>query len=94
MPLLQYIFWCKRKFEKHVQHCTGRLGFVYCFQNESLETNENYLKHKKDFLFTVTGDLETATGYISEIEGGFTFATSCCFMFNFNLKLQMIPISC
>ena len=88
------LFLYNRKFKKHVQHCTGRPGFVCCFQNESLEIYKNYPKHKKDFPITKTGDLETTTGYISEIEGGFMFATSCCFMFNFNLKLQMIPITC
>ena len=60
----------RNKFNKHIKRCTGRPGFVYCFQNESLETYEKYLQHKKDFPFTVVRDLETTAGYISEIEGG------------------------
>ena len=40
------------------------------------------------------GDLETTTGYISEIEGGLMFATSYCLMFNFHPKLYMIPVTC
>ena len=51
------------KFNRNVKHCSGRPGFVYCFQNEDLETYENYLKHKRDFPFTVTCDLETTTGF-------------------------------
>ena len=52
----------KSKFDKHFKYCTGGPGFIYCFQNESLETYEKFLKHKKDFPFTVAGDLETTTG--------------------------------
>ena len=33
--------------------------FIYCFQNKSRETYEKYLKHKKDFPFTVVSGLET-----------------------------------
>ena len=87
-------FRYKTKFNKHVQHCNGRPGFVYCFQNESLKTYENYLKHKKNFLFTVTGDLEITTGYILEIEGVSMFATSYCLMFDFHPMLQMTHITC
>ena len=70
-----------------------RPGFIYCFQNESLETYEKYLQRKKYFPFTVVGDLETTTGYISEIEGGSIFATSYWLMFNFHPKLNMTPIT-
>ena len=83
----------KSKFKKHIKCCTGRPGFIYCFQNESLETYEKYLKHK-DFSFTIVGDLEATTGYISEIEGGSMFATFYCLMFNFHSELNMIPITC
>ena len=67
---------------------------MYTFQDDRLETYENYLKHKKDFPFTVVGDLETTTRYISEIDGGSMFATSCCLIFNFHPKLKMTPITC
>ena len=79
----------KSKFDKHFKYCTGGPGFIYCFQNESLETYEKFFKHKKDFLFTVVGDLEATTRYISEIERGSMFATSYCLMF----MLNMTPIN-
>lgn len=87
-------FRYKRKFNKHIKHCSGCPGFIYSFQNEDIECYENYLKHKKDFPFTVVGDLETITGYISEIEGGSMFAISYCLIFNFHPKLDMTPITC
>ena len=71
-------FRCKAKFTKHVKHCSGRQGFIYSFQDDDVECCKNCLKHKKHFPFTVVSDLETTTGYISEIEGGPMFATSGC----------------
>ena len=86
-------FRYKGSFNKHIRYCSGRPGFIYSFQDEDIECYENYLKHKKDFLFTVVGDLETTTGYISEIKGGSMFATSYCLMFSFHLKLEMTPVT-
>ena len=57
-----------------------------------METYEKYLKHKKGFPFTVTGDLETTNGYMSDIEGASMFSISCVSMFNFHPKLSMSPI--
>ena len=87
-------FRYKNKFMRHVKHCSRRPGFICTFQEEKVECYENYLKHKKDFPFIVVGDLETTSGYISEIEGGSMFATSYCLMFNFHPKLEMTPITC
>ena len=53
---------------KHYSVCPY---FIYTFQDEGIECYENYLKYKKDFSFTVVEDLETTTGYISEIDGGY-----------------------
>ena len=88
-------FQCRylRKHKRHVAHCSGRPGFVHCFQNDNIKSHESYLKHKKDFPFTVLGDLETTTRYISEVEGGSMFATSYCLMLNFHPKLNMRPIT-
>ena len=94
MLLLRYFFRYVKKHKKHVSHCSRRPGFVYCFQDDNIESYEKYLKHKKDFPFTVVGDLETTTGYISEVEGRSVFATSYCLMFTFHLKLNMTPITC
>ena len=55
----------KHKYIKHIKHCSGRPGFICCFQDDEIESYENYIKHKKDFPVTVVGDLETTTGYIS-----------------------------
>ena len=85
-------YW--KKFNKDIKRCSGHPGFVYTFQDENLECYKNYIKHKKYFPFTVVGDLETTTGYISEIKGGSMFATSHCLMFNFHPKLKMMPITC
>ena len=41
-----------------------------------METYEKYLKHKRDFPFTMTGDLEATTRYITDIDGGSMFAAS------------------
>ena len=53
---------------------------------------ESQLKQKKHFPFTVTTDLETATVYNSEIEGGSMFATSYMMMANFDPHLIRSPI--
>ena len=88
-------FRYKGKFLKHVKRCSGRPGFIYTiFQDEDVKYYQNYLKHKKDFPFTVVEDLETTTGYISEIEGGSMFTTSYYLMFNFHPKVEMTPITC
>ena len=89
-----YFFRYWKKFNKHMKHCSRCLGFVYTFQDENLECYENCIKHKKEFSFTVIGDLKTTTGYILEIEGGSIFATSYCLMCNFHPKLKMMPITC
>ena len=87
-------FRYKNKFIRHVEHCSGRPGFIYTFQEEEVECYENYLKHKKYFPFTVVGDLETTTGYISEIEGESMFVTSYFLMFNFHPNIEMTPFTC
>ena len=42
----------------------------------------------------MVGNLETTTGYISELEGGSMFAASYCIMFNFHPLLEMMPVVC
>ena len=85
-------FRYKHRYTKHIKYCSGRPGFIYCFQDDVIESYENYFKHKKDFPFTVVGDLESTTGYISELEGGSIFATSYCIMFSFHPLLEMTPV--
>ena len=83
-----------KKYHRHIKQCTGRPGFIYMFQDDQIESYENYLKLKRDFPFTVVGDLEITSSYISEIEGGSMFATSFSLMFNFHPKLNITPITC
>ena len=71
----------QNRYNRHINKCTG---FVYCFQAENLETYDSQIKHKNDFPFTVTADLETTTGYNSEIEGGSIFTTSYVMRVNFH----------
>ena len=81
----------KGKFNKHIRHCSGCPGFIYSFQDKDVECYGNYLKHEKDFPFTMVGDLKPTAGYILEIEGGSVFVTSYCLMFSFHPKLEMTP---
>ena len=60
-------FRYKDKFIRHFNHCTGTSRIYLYFSGRSVECYENCLEYKKDFSFTVAGDLQTATGYISEI---------------------------
>ena len=84
----------KNKFFKHIKHCSECPGFIYSFQDEDVECYENYLKHKKEFPFTVVGDLEITTGYILEIGRGSMFATFYCLMFSFHPRLEMTLMTC
>ena len=86
-------FRYRYKYTKHIKHCSGRPGFIYCFQDAEIESYENYIK-QKGFSFTVVGHLETTTGYISELEGGSMFATSYCIIFNFHPLLEIAPVVC
>ena len=94
MSLLRHVFQIQKQIYKTCQDCPDRPGFIYTFQEEDVECYENYLKHKKHFPFTVVGDLETTTGYISEIEGESMFVTSYFLMFNFHPKIEMTPFTC
>ena len=87
-------FRYKNKSIIYVKFCSGRPGFIYTFQDEDVECYGNCLKHKKSFSFIVVGNLETTTGYISEIESGSMFATSYSLMLNSYPTLEMTPITC
>ena len=56
-------FRYKGKYIKHINHCSRRPSFIYSFQDDEIGSYENYIKHKKDFPFTVVGDLEITIGY-------------------------------
>ena len=48
----------KDKFDRHIENCTGRPGFVYNFNIQSLLTSEENLKFKRDIPFTAYIDLK------------------------------------
>ena len=49
----------KERFDKHIENCTGRPGFVYNFNTQNLLTFEENLKFKRDIPLTVCIDFET-----------------------------------
>ena len=87
-------FRYKSNYNKHIKHCSGCPEFICTLQDDEIECYKNYIKHKRDFPFTIVGDLETTTGYILEIEGGSMFAISYCIMFNFHPLLHMTSVTC
>ena len=48
-------FRYKHKCTKHIKRCSGRQGFIYCFQDDEIKSYENYIKHKIGFSFNGGG---------------------------------------
>ena len=53
-------FGRKNMWERHLQNCTDRPGFVYNFNNRTLLTFEENLKYKCDVPMTAYIDFETS----------------------------------
>ena len=51
----------KDKFDRHVENCTGKPGYVYNFNIQNLLTFEENLKFKRDVPLTIYIDFETTT---------------------------------
>ena len=68
----------KNLWERHLQHCTGRPGFVYNFNTRSLLTFEENLKYKTDVPMTAYIDFETTapTDHCLDPENRRMFAVS------------------
>ena len=49
----------KNKFDRHIQNCSGKPGYVYNFNIKSLLTFEENLKFKRDIPLTAYIDFET-----------------------------------
>ena len=49
----------KDKFDRHIENCTGKPGYVYNFHIQSLLTFEENLKFKRDIPLTAYIDFET-----------------------------------
>ena len=48
-------FRYKHKCTMHIKRCSGRQGFIYCFQDDEIKSYENYIKHKIGFSFNGGG---------------------------------------
>ena len=49
----------KERFDRHIENCTGKPGFVYNFNIQNLLTFEENLKFKRDIPLTIYIDFET-----------------------------------
>ena len=49
----------KDKFDRHIENCTGKPGYVYNFNIQNLLTFEENLKFKRDIPLTAYIDFET-----------------------------------
>ena len=81
----------KNSWEKHLQHCTSRPGFVYNFNNGSLLNFEENLKYKTEIPQTPYIDSETTapTDDCLDPENRRVFALSCVIIFAFHTELSL-----
>ena len=90
-------FYCSKYFgrknmwERHLQNCTGRPGFVYNFNTRSLLTFEENLKCKCDVPLTAYIDFETTTPTddCPDPENSKIYAVSYVIIFAFHPDLQL-----
>ena len=78
-------------WERHLQNCTWRPGFVYNFNTRSLLTFEDNLKYKCDVPLTVYIDFETTapTDDCPDPENSKMYAVSYVIIFAFHPDLQL-----
>ena len=81
----------KNVWEKHLQHCTGRPGFVYNFNTRRLLTFEENLKYKTDIPLTAYIDFETTapTDDCLDPENKRMFVVSYAIIFAFHPELSL-----
>ena len=81
----------KERFDKHIENCTGRPGFVYNFNTQNLLTFEENLKFKRDIPLTVYIDFETTapTDDYLDPETRKMNAVSYVIIFAFHPELKM-----
>ena len=81
----------KDKFERHMENCTGRPGYVYNFNTQSLLTFEENLKFKCDIPMTAYIDFETTapTDDCLGPESKKMFPVSYVIIFAFHPELQL-----
>ena len=76
----------KDKFDRHFENCTGRPGYVYNFNTQSLLIFEENLKYKGDIPLLAYIDFETTapTNKCLNPENRKMFAVSCVIIFAFH----------
>ena len=86
-----YYSW-QDKFDRHVENCTGRPGYVYNFNMQSLLTFKENLKYRGDILLVAYIDLETSTPTDQQWidpENRKLFAVSYIIIFTFHPDLHI-----
>ena len=78
-------------WERHLQNCTDRPGFVYNFNRRTLLTFEENLRYKCDIPMTAYIDFETTapTDDCLDPENRKMFAVSYVIIFAFHPDLQL-----
>ena len=81
----------KDKFDRHVENCTGKPGYVYNFNIQNLLTFEENLKFKRDVPLTIYIDFETTapTDDCLDPETRKMKAVSYVIIFAFHPELEM-----
>ena len=85
-------FFCRReRFEKHLECCNGKPGFVYNFDTQNVLTFEDNLKLKHDIPITAYIDFETTapTDKMLDPESCKMNAVSYVIIFAFHPKLEL-----
>ena len=86
-----YFVHNKKKFDRHLKHCTGKPGIVYDFNNPLLISYEDNFKSKGDLPFSIYFDFETTapTDNCFEPEQKKTFVVSYVIIAAFHPRLQL-----
>ena len=81
----------KDKYDRHLGSCTGKLGYIYNFNTQSLIISEENLRYKSDIPLTAYIDFETTalTDDCLDPENAKMFAISYVIIFTFHPELQI-----
>ena len=84
-------FFRKASFDRHLEICSGKPGFIYNFDTQNLLTFEENLKLKHDIPLTAYIDFETTapTDDMLDPESNKMNAVSYAIIFAFHPKLKM-----
>ena len=81
----------KDKYDRHLDSCTGKPGYIYNFNTQSLITFEENLKYKSDIPLTAYIDFETTapTDNCLDPENAKMFVVSYVIIFTFHPELEI-----